>query len=126
MGKFIELTVGETFGKLTVIGRAGKNKKGEILWKVVCNCPDKTEKLVTGSQLTKGHVKSCGCLKFIDLTGKTFGKLTVIDRARKDENGTLLWKTVCSCTNKTEKLVSTNHLTSGFVKSCGCIKSTDL
>ena len=56
--------------------------------------------------------------KFIDLTGKTFGKLTVIKKTIVKKSGAL-WECVCSCGNP--KIVSTGHLTSGDTKSCGCL-----
>jgi len=55
--------------------------------------------------------------KVIDLTGKKFGKLTVIELADTDA-GPKYWKCVCECGNT--KTVSGGHLKSGNVKSCGC------
>lgn len=62
MENFIDLT-GKTFGRWTVIESSGKTKKGTPRWKVVCNCPNKTEKIVLDSDLNNGRTKSCGCLK---------------------------------------------------------------
>lgn len=60
--------------------------------------------------------------KFLDLTGKKFGKLLVIKR---DKNyiapcGSIIaqWLCKCDCGNKT--VVSTRKLKSGNTKSCGC------
>lgn len=62
--------------------------------------------------------------KFLDLTGKTFGRLTVFEQDieyAKQHNiikkGTY-WKCKCSCDNL--KTVRTDHLTSGKIVSCGC------
>lgn len=53
---------GKTFGKLFVVGQAGKTKdKKEILWNCQCSCGNKT--VVRGKSLRKGYTRSCGCLK---------------------------------------------------------------
>lgn len=55
---------------------------------------------------------------FKDLTGKQFGRLTVIERIK--HNNTLgYWICKCECGN--EKIVPTNRLTQGMTKSCGCL-----
>lgn len=54
-----------------------------------------------------------------DLTGQTFGRLTVIGRAGKLSNGAALWRCKCECGQI--KDASTSHLTGGFVQSCGCL-----
>lgn len=60
--------------------------------------------------------------KFIDLTGKRFGRLTVIERADDyiSPNGVtaVKWKCLCDCGNVTE--VRANDLRNGTIKSCGC------
>lgn len=61
--------------------------------------------------------------KLIDLTGKKFGRLTVLKRAynKKQENGksVIYWECVCDCGNK--RIVSGHSLRSGGSKSCGCL-----
>lgn len=55
--------------------------------------------------------------KRIDLTGRVFGRLTVIEYAGR--NGTsAVWRCRCECGNDT--LVRRDHLVNGDVKSCGC------
>src|SRR5271166_1793816 len=54
-----------------------------------------------------------------DLIGKTFARLTVLRLAPKTRRDTD-WTCLCSCGNV--KNVSTNHLTSGAVRSCGCLR----
>lgn len=56
--------------------------------------------------------------KPIDLTGKTFGRLTVINRAKNDNN-VVVWNCKCVCGNM--KKVRAGNLKSGGVKSCGCL-----
>jgi hypothetical protein len=56
----------------------------------------------------------------IDLTGKVFGKVVVIEYAGKAKNGQTLWICLCECGNRTKAFGS--HLTRGNTKSCGCGK----
>lgn len=56
---FIDIT-GQTFSKLTVIKRDGKNKEGKATW--LCKCECGKESIVTGKQLRTGKTRSCGCL----------------------------------------------------------------
>ena len=55
-----------------------------------------------------------------DLTGKPFSRLTVRKRHGNDSHGNPLWLCDCECGNT--KDVTTYKLTSGDVKSCGCLK----
>ena len=59
--------------------------------------------------------------KIKDLSGKTFGYLTVLNRADDWYNSTgrrkIMWDCICSC--GTHKIVTSGKLTSGHVKSCG-------
>ena len=60
--------------------------------------------------------------KFIDLTGQTFGRLTVIELSHVYK-GTH-WLVECSC--GITKVVSGWHLRGGKTRSCGCIRRLDL
>lgn len=61
--------------------------------------------------------------KFQDLTGQTFGRLTVVAGAGKSKNNSFLFDCVCVCGNR--KTVRASHLRRGEIKSCGCYKSED-
>lgn len=108
---------GQKFGRLTVIERAGSDKKWQARWKCLCDCGKET--VVTTNQLTSGRTKSCGCSTFNNLVGKHFGRLTVIERA-ENEGNKIYWKCRCDCGN--EVVVHGRDLKYGFVKSCGCKK----
>lgn len=54
-----------------------------------------------------------------DLTGQTFGLLTVIQRA-ESRNGRTRWLCRCACGG--EKEVAARDLKAGRVKSCGCLR----
>lgn len=59
---------------------------------------------------------------FVDLTGKEFVYLTVIERAGHDaRKKNIKWKCKCVC-GKTV-LVNAGDLTTGNTKSCGCLKA---
>lgn len=57
--------------------------------------------------------------KFIDLTGKKFGRLTVIERAENNEHGTAQWLCKCDCGNY--DVVTTGNLKK-TTASCGCYR----
>lgn len=114
---------GHTFNRLTVIDY-DKDK----MWNCICECGGL--KQASSYQLTKGTVKSCGCLlketakenglkndgKSLvkDLVGKVFNRLTVLSYYEKG-----YW--ICKCICGTEKKVETCHLNSGATQSCGCL-----
>ena len=58
--------------------------------------------------------------KFIDLTGKRFGRLTVLHRA-ENRNKKTYWHCLCDCGN--EKDIAARHLSGGSINSCGCLNS---
>lgn len=64
--------------------------------------------------------------KFQDLTGLTFGRLTVLERGdnriNKSGGHSIMWKCKCSCGNPNIILVESSHLNSGKTKSCGCLR----
>lgn len=124
MPKAIDLT-GQKFGRLTVIRRVGVNQNKKIQWECTCECGK--IKIVSAHCLRNGETRSCGCLagtgkKIIDLTGKVFGRLTVLrqcPRNLESKNSYIRW--VCKCTCGKEAVVSRGHLVSGNTQSCGCL-----
>jgi len=56
-----------------------------------------------------------------DLTGKRFGRLTVIEQAGRSKHRYVLWKCVCDCGNEVVK--SGHELMEGKTVSCGCYKN---
>lgn len=63
-------------------------------------------------------------MKLDDLTGKTFGRLTVLSRAPDyiGKNGAhkTMWRCRCECDNKEINVMAT-HLKTGHTTSCGCL-----
>lgn len=54
----IDLT-GEKYGRMTVVGKVGKTRRGISLWDCTCECG--ARKIVRGDHLREGRVVSCGC-----------------------------------------------------------------
>jgi len=62
--EIVELA-GRTFGRLTVIRKAGKTKCGNYKWECICSCGNT---IVTKSgSLVRGDTNSCGCLHMENL-----------------------------------------------------------
>ena len=57
--------------------------------------------------------------KFVDLTGRRFGRLTVIKRKKTDDTNRTYWICQCDCGNI--KTVEAYALKIGRTKSCGCL-----
>lgn len=125
MATYVCLT-GRVFGRWTVLERAPGD--GKVRYKCRCECGNTAT--IRGTSLTSGDTTSCGCNRreqtFKDLTGKTFGRLTVIERIGAGRP--TIWLVRCSC--GVEKTVQGAALNSGDTTSCGCynreIHSKDL
>lgn len=57
---------------------------------------------------------------YIDLTGKRFGRLTVLSFSGRNENGNALWLVRCDC--GTEFVCLGTNLKAGLTRSCGCLR----
>lgn len=55
------IKVGNVYGRITVIDRDFDSKARRPKW--VCQCECGNKKSIAGDNLTKGHTKSCGCIK---------------------------------------------------------------
>ena len=118
---------GRRYGRLTVcreIKQAEKSRRHYWL----CRCDCGKEKTVEESHLKTGHTKSCGCYRKelpssrrIDLTGRQFGRLKVLEEADNSNRTGEYWKCVCSCGRLIE--VSKESLCAGKTKSCGCLQA---
>ena len=128
MGKFIDLT-GQKFGKLVVLSRA-ENKHKHVRWNCLCECGNIT--ITNGSDLRSGDAISCGCYKLemfdkyrkqkiTNLVGRTFGRLTVVSRAKKNRWGHACWNCVCTCGNAI--IVEDIKLKRNATNSCACLRN---
>lgn len=52
------------FGKLTVIKRVENDKHRNRQFLCICDCENKTEKIIRARDLKNGKIKSCGCLNY--------------------------------------------------------------
>lgn len=117
MPKFIDLS-GQKFGEITVIKKDIElsKQKRRVYWKCKCSCG--REKSIRGDGLK--NIKTCGqCAN--DLSGQKFGRLTVLERGKNDDNGHAYWICKCDCGNICEK--SADNLKRGLTQSCGCLHS---
>lgn len=55
----------------------------------------------------------------LNISGKRFGRLSVIEFSHTTNYGKSMWKCRCDCGR--EKIVMGSHLTSGATQSCGCL-----
>lgn len=115
---------GNVYGKLTVremmygVVRFGRKR---TLCACLCECGSTCE--VVADRLTSGSKTSCGCdaaqrrseSNRVDLTGKTFGSLTVL-QMQWDVRPT---RTICKCSCGNFANVRSAQLTSGKTTSCG-------
>ncbi len=139
MGKLIDLS-GKRFGRLTVIERCGTyispGGAKQPKWLCRCDCGNETE--VVRGALTNGSTKSCGCLnkelsktkgerKGIDLVGKRFGRLIVVERKdnKIDNKGKSerIWLCKCDCGNETSVRSGSLLRKKQPTRSCGCLNS---
>ena len=130
---------GLRYGRLLVLERSFPNNKfNHVMWKCQCDCGNVT--ITSGNNLENGSTKSCGCLSTdtrralghshkIDLTGKRFGKLVVledtgrVERVGSNKAGYVhFYKCQCDCGNTV--IVRGGNLTSGNSMSCGCLKAS--
>ena len=121
--------IGDKYGRLLVISESDPSFTPQgrkiHMWNCVCDCGK--EVVVSTSALRSGGAKSCGCYRndrikqslFKDLTGRRYGRLTVIKRSSKKGKGTY-WLCKCDCGN--EKEILSQHLQRGLIRSCGCLR----
>ena len=129
--RLIDLT-GQVFGRLTVLSRAANyispTGNSSPMWNCICSCGNKVT--VLGGNLRQGKSLSCGCLanemvslrSLEDLSGRKFGQLTVLSRAKdrvaKSGTHSVMWRCKCECGKTT--VASGSALRDGRQTSCGC------
>ena len=122
---------GRIFQDLEVLERApdyvSSSGKHDAMWR--CKCLLCGQIIETRARnLKSGHIKSCGKKhrRVEDLTGRDFGDLHVIERAKnviaKDGTSYVMWHCLCKCGNTCT--VRATSLKNGHTKSCGvCSRS---
>ncbi len=120
--------VGQKFDMLTVIELTEqRNTYGRLLYSCRCDCGG--QRVASKSNLTRGEVKNCGCVKKQpkkNLVGMRFGKLLVLEYSEKENrhNRCKIYRCLCDCGK--EILVDTNSLTTGNTASCGCLTAKNM
>lgn len=113
-----ENIINKRFGRLTVIDFDHMDRGAYYL----CECDCGNRKVISRNNLVTGNSTSCGCKKYElrteDITGKRFGRLTVLGFDHMDRWGSSYWMCECDCGDTT--VVSRKHLLDGHVTSCGC------
>lgn len=123
----MEINIGDKFGLLTVVSLNVEKTKEKKRKHYDCACDCGKEVIVRGSDLNRGHNKSCGCLKkenkgFLDLSGKIFDYLTVVGRNREFDHDKHDTYHDCICKCGKFVTVSSYNLKNKKTKSCGCLK----
>lgn len=120
--KIKEDLTGQKIGEWQVISchNPPVNTHGEVVWDCICPiCKTIVQK--TYYDLKTRKAKSCincrGKMLTNDITGKRFGRWTVIEKSGTSKNGTL-WHCKCDCGK--EKNILRTSLINGKSKSCGC------
>ncbi len=121
---------GKQFGDLKVLGLSRK-ANGRKYYNCRClKCGDIIEDIRSDDIKTYGKSSKCSCIKTKggnkpdrsrlknDLTGRTFGKLTVLDFDHFDKSRHAIYKCECSCERSPILLVSGSNLTSGNSTEC--------
>ena len=128
MGNLINMT-GQRFGLLEVLERDTETPHQKVArW--ICRCDCGNVKSISGQSLRQGLIHSCGCLRtahgravrqsrLIDLTGKRFGRLTVL---RRDTYTAEEPYWVCECDCGEIASVAGYNLRKGLTRSCGCLR----
>lgn len=124
MSKLIDLT-NLRFGHLTVIKKDPVKSSAGARWICQCDCGAVCSKL--SASLRKGEATCCDrdkCIfapkRYIDLTNKQFGRLTVLYITDKMQNNEHIWHCKCECGNECD--VTGVSLREGHTRSCGCLK----
>lgn len=120
---------GMKFGKWTVLSKA-LSKSNRKMW--LCKCECGLQKEVSGRSLRAGRSKACASCAakdrnpssraIKDETGKIYGRLTVLQRAKNNIHEHCAWICRCKCGNIIE--VNGEYLRSGGTKSCGCLRTS--
>lgn len=143
----MSIDIGDVFTRLTVIAKAddrvSTNGRVRKYWLCKCSCDRNKTIEVRSDGLIGGRTQSCGCLRDEvakeqikkavavgykrtpeDLTGKVFGRLTVMSPAERTvtPKGRDLPRWICSCKCGNDNFIALHDsLKAGDAVSCGCV-----
>jgi hypothetical protein len=123
---------GKKVNRLTFIKNLGMDGNNKTKW--LCKCDCGKEISIIPAAVMNGNTKSCGCLKiesiakrrFVDLSGKKIGKLTVIKRNGFSSDGHITWECKCECGKIVTRAGRNLTQVSVEAKSCGCCSIENL
>jgi 5-methylcytosine-specific restriction endonuclease McrA len=59
-------------------------------------------------------------MRKLDLTGRVYGRLTILEDVGRDKYQQVIWKCLCDCGNTVD--VRSGDLQKGYTQSCGCLQ----
>lgn len=115
------INIGDKFDLLIVVAKDHIDEKRHVFWLCKCDCGN--EKIVREDYLKANSTKSCGCLRFKNLSGNVFGRLKVTSEYKKEKrNKYSITKWLCKCSCGKEKWINSQDLISKHTQSCGCLQ----
>ena len=120
-----KMRAGSRFGKLTLLSRAPERHKMRY-WNCRCDCGRKLT--VSADTLFRASNICCECRNgpkpVEDLTGKVFGRLTVLMEVDpvSGSNGKKHLSWLCRCVCGREVVVREENLKNKNTRSCGCLR----
>lgn len=109
--------IGEKFGRLLITGVCSIGVNRRKIHGFICKCDCGNSHTVRVYGVLAGTTKSCGCLYRLQLVGKKFGKLKVVERVIQGVNQNL-FRCICECGK--ERIAIASELNRGSIVSCGC------
>lgn len=112
---------GRVYGKLTVLGRIPTELRGGSKFVCLCDCGNRV--IVSGRSLQAGNATSCDRAvgrKRANLKNRRFGALVAVSVVEDYKPREIHWMCECDCGGS--KIAPASSLTSGSVKSCGCLQ----
>lgn len=86
---------GNRYGMLTVIREASRHKSDGRRW--LCECDCGTFIVAAEEKLDCGYLRSCRCIKSVNLIGKRYGKLEVVAKCGHTKGHGPNWFCRCDC-----------------------------
>lgn len=130
---------GNQYGRLLVLYRSSDEvmSNGNKTPRYACQCQCGDISLVRATSLKSGHTSSCKrCNRsqsmmgvgLQDLTGREFGRWTVLERAADaiEPRGKQVTRWLCKCECGVIKTIRSSSLVGGTTQSCGCYKHDTL
>ena len=109
------MKIGDIFSRLEVLELLGYDKwrKNKL---VRCKCQCGKESITKIASLIKGHTKSCGKCKRVEV-GDVWGRWTVVSESENKKGHNRMMNCVCRCGNSST--IAATRLANGHTKSCG-------